>query len=153
MKKKVIPVIVALVLIAVVAAVGFGRKLLDKYSYSKEQADLDAYFEVAEGELAIILQDEMIPQKAVLKGDVVYFDLDTVHACFNEGFYADINEQKLLYTTAEDTAARRTVWGRGILRQGRGSCHSIYSLLCRGGKSVCGSGLCEAVHKLFLYKI
>lgn len=59
MKKKVIPVIVALVLIAVVAAVGFGRKLLDKYSYSKEQADLDAYFEVAEGELAIILPDSL----------------------------------------------------------------------------------------------
>lgn len=103
MKKKVIPVIVALALIAVVAAVGFGRKLLEKYSYSKELADLDEYFQVEEGELAIILQDEQISQKAVLREDAVYFDLDTVHACFNEGFYADIKEKKLLYTTADDT--------------------------------------------------
>ncbi len=134
MKKKVIPVIVALVLIAVVAAVGFGRKLLDKYSYSKEQADLDAYFEVAEGELAIILQDEMIPQKAVLKGDVVYFDLDTVHACFNEGFYADINEQKLLYTTAEDTAA--ALFGAGEYSDREGAHATAYTVCYAEGEKV-----------------
>lgn len=103
MRNKLIPVIVALVLIVVVAAVGFGGKLLDKYSYSKELADLDEYFGVGEGELAIILQDELISEKAVLRDECVYFSLDTVHEFFNEGFYADMNEQKLLYTTAVET--------------------------------------------------
>ena len=44
MKKKMIPVIVALVLILVIGVVGFGGQLLDKYSYSKELADMDAYY-------------------------------------------------------------------------------------------------------------
>ena len=103
MRNKVISVLVALALIVVVAAVSFGGKLLDKYSYSKELADLDEYFGVTEGELAIILQDEMISEKAVVRDECVYFSLDTVHDIFNEGFYVDRNEQKLLYTTAVDT--------------------------------------------------
>lgn len=101
--KKALPVIVALVLIAVIGVIGFGGKLLDKYSYSKETADLDEYYGVTEGQLAIVLQDEMIPEKAVVTDDYVYFDLNTLFTYFNEGFYVDFNEQKLLYTTANDT--------------------------------------------------
>ncbi len=103
MKKKIIPVIVALVLILVIGAAGVGRKLLDKYSYSRELADMDAYYGVSEGQLAILLQDDWLSEKAVLTGGEVYFDLDTVHQYLNEGFYVDVNEQKLLYTTANDT--------------------------------------------------
>lgn len=103
MKKKIIPVIVALALILIVGIIGFGGKLLDKYSYSKELADLDEYYGVAQGQLAIILQDEMVEEKAVLRDDTVYFDLDTAARYLNEGFYVDVNEQRLLYTTAVDT--------------------------------------------------
>lgn len=101
--KKAVPVIVALLLIVVIGAVYVGSILWDKYSYSKETADLDEYYGVAEGQLAIILQDEMISEKAVVKEAHVYFDYDTVHTHFNPGFYADVKEQKLLYTTANDT--------------------------------------------------
>ncbi|MCM1026871.1 MAG: glycosyl hydrolase family 18 protein [Roseburia sp.] len=108
--KKVIPVIVALLLIALIAGISFGGKLMDKYSYSKETADLDEYYGVTDaavdggdGGLAIILQDGMVGEQAVIKGGVVYFDLDTVHTYFNEIYYADREEQKLLLTTADDT--------------------------------------------------
>lgn len=101
--KKAVPVIVAIVLILVIGAVALGSKLLDKYSYSKELADLDEYYGVGEGELAIVLQDEMIAEKAFVKAGRVYFDLDTISLYFNEGFYVDFNEKKLLYTTAVDT--------------------------------------------------
>lgn len=94
----------ALVLILIVALVGFGGKILDKYTYSKELADLDEYYGVTEGELAIILQDDWVEEKAVLREGRVYFDLDTVFAYLNEGFYVDMAERKLLYTTANDTA-------------------------------------------------
>lgn len=105
MKSKVLPVIVALVLIVIVAVVGFGSRLLEKYSYSREVADLDEYYGVSEGELAIILQDERISGKAFLKEGQVYFDMTTIKTCLNEGFYADRKEQLLLYTTASDTAS------------------------------------------------
>ena len=101
--KKAVPVIVAIVLILVIGAVALGSRLLDKYSYSKELADLDEYYGVGGGELAIVLQDEMIAEKAVVKEGHVYFDLDTIALYFNEGFYVDFNEKKLLYTTAADT--------------------------------------------------
>lgn len=105
MKRKILPVVVALILIVIVAAVGFGSRLLEKYSYSREVVDLDEYYGVSEGELAIILQNELISRKAVLKDGEVYFDMDTVKECFNEGFYADRTEQLLLYTTANDTVS------------------------------------------------
>ncbi len=108
--KKVIPMKIAVLLIVVVGAIAFGGKILDKYSYSKELADLDEYYGVTDasvgaedGNLAIVLQDEMIAEQAVLKEGTVYFDLDTVQKYFNEIFYADMYEQKLLFTSAEDT--------------------------------------------------
>ncbi len=63
--KKIIPVLVAIVLIIVVAAAGFGSIIIEKYSYSKERADLDEYFGVAGADdVPIILQDERIEEHA-----------------------------------------------------------------------------------------
>lgn len=101
--KKIVPVMIALLLILIIGGVGIGGMLLDKYSYSKETADLEEYYGVTQDRLAIVLQDEIIPEQAVCRDGICYFDLDTVHTYFNEGFYADMTEQLLLYTTAADT--------------------------------------------------
>ena len=101
--KKIVPVLIAIILIVVIGVVGFGGKIMDKYSYSKELADMDEYYGVFGNRLAIILQDAKVEQQAILENDTVYFDIDTVHQYFNEGFYVDEGEQKLLYTTAVDT--------------------------------------------------
>lgn len=100
--KKVIPVIIAIVLILIIGGITVGKVLFDKYSYSKERADLNAYFGVTDGELAIILQDEQIAEKALMLDGRCYFDLDTVTSRFNDGFYADWQEDLLLYTTAAE---------------------------------------------------
>ncbi len=97
--KKVIPVLIAIVLIIVVAVVGFGAKLLDKYSYSKEHADLTEYFGImGSDDVPIILQDEQIEEHARIWDGVCYFDLATVHKYFNDRFYEDKKEGLLLYT-------------------------------------------------------
>ena len=101
--KKIIPVIVALLLILIIGGVGIGKMLLDKYSYGKETADLAEYYEVTGDDLAIVLQDEIVSERVVRRDGHCYFDMDTVHAYFNEGFYVDIAEGLLLYTTATDT--------------------------------------------------
>lgn len=101
--KKIVPVIVALVLILIIGGVGIGGMLLEKYSYSKETVELEEYYGVTGDRLAIVLQDEIVPEQAVRRNGVCYFDLDTIHAYFNEGFYVDLQEQLLLYTTATDT--------------------------------------------------
>jgi len=95
--KKVIPVLIALVLIVIIGAATAGSIVFEKYSYSKEQANLQEYFKVQGDELAIILQDERVEEKAHLVNDTCYFDLDTVHKYFNDTFYVDKNEGLLLY--------------------------------------------------------
>ncbi|MDE6884028.1 MAG: SH3 domain-containing protein [Lachnospiraceae bacterium] len=97
--KKIIPILIALFLIIVIAVIGVGSKLIEKYSYSKERADLTAYFDVRdEGDVPVILQDERIEEHARLIDGVCYFDLAMVHQYFNDRFYEDKKEGLLLYT-------------------------------------------------------
>ena len=100
MKRKILPVIVALILIVLIGGIWLGGKLIERYSYSNERADLDAYYQVSGEQAAIILQDEMVEEKAIIRNGVCYFDLATVHKYFNEIFYADRTENLLLHTAA-----------------------------------------------------
>lgn len=101
--KKIIPALVAIVLILMIVAASLGMKLIEKYSYSKERADLEEYFELdEEDEVAIMLQDELLSERALLLDDVYYFSLDFVHQYLNTRFYVDEAEELLLYTTPDD---------------------------------------------------
>lgn len=96
--KKVIPVIIAIVLILIIGAAGFGAMLLEKYSYSKERADLTEYFGTqGENDVPIILQDERIEEHAKIFDDRCYFDIATVHKYFNKRFYEDKEAEILVY--------------------------------------------------------
>lgn len=104
--KRFIPAVIAIVLIFVIIGSWAGMKLYEKYSYSKERADLNQYFEIeAENEAAIVLQNERIPERAKLIDGAYYMDLASVHKYLNERFYWDANENLLLYTTPSDIAA------------------------------------------------
>lgn len=97
--KKIIPVLIAIVLIIVVGAAAFGAKLLDRYSYSKEKANLAEYFGVTgDDDVPVILQDEKIEEHAKLWDGTCYFDFATVQKYFNDRFYEDKKEGLLLYT-------------------------------------------------------
>ena len=110
MKKRILPVIIAILLILVIAGGALGKVLLDKYSYSKEEADWNEFYQVSESDRsAIILQDEMVEEQALIRDDVCYFDLATVHKYMNEVFYADMAEKLLLY--ANPTEVIRTTFG------------------------------------------
>ena len=112
--KKIIPILIAVVLIVIIGAGTVAGMLYEKYSYSKERADLTSYFQVQGEEKAIILQDEMIAEKAIMKNGRCYLHMDTVTTYFNEIFYVDLSEQILLYTTA--TELIRTDFGSSIMR-------------------------------------
>lgn len=101
--KKAIPVLIAIVLILIIGGVTFGSRVIEKYSYSQERADLYEYFHVMkENEVPIVLQDTLIEESAVLADGLCYFDLATVHSYFNDRFYIDPVEGLLLYTTPTD---------------------------------------------------
>lgn len=110
MKRKILPVAIAIVLIIVIAGISLGSRILEKYSYSKERADLNEYFHMSdEPDVAVVLQDELIEERARLFDGVYYMDLNTVHRYFNDRFYEDKGEGLLLYTLPDDIV--RTVIG------------------------------------------
>lgn len=103
MKKKIVMPLIAILLILIIAGTMVGKKLYDKYSYSKDRVDLDEYFHVSGDWRAIVLQDQMVEEQVLVRRGICYFDLDTVHKYFNEIFYVDRTENLLLYTDAQDT--------------------------------------------------
>ena len=110
MKKNHVPVLVAVALIVVVVLIGVSTGLLERYSYSKERADLNAYFNVSGGEeTAIIYNDERIEEDAIYRDGHVYFPFSFVDQNLNNHFYYDMSEQQLLFTT--DSALLSTAIG------------------------------------------
>ena len=107
MKKKIIPVLFVLVLIILIGAVAVGLWLKEKYSYSNEVLDLQEYFQVKNGERAILLGNDRLEEKALVENDVCYLTLSQVRRDLNEIFYVDEEEGLLLYTDAETTMEAR----------------------------------------------
>lgn len=98
MKKKIIPVLVAIALICVVALVAIVPKILDRYAYSKERVDLTEYFECEGNEARIMHQDTLLTDRALVRDGVVYFSYDTVAAYMEDRFYYNDMEHALKYT-------------------------------------------------------
>lgn len=98
MKKKIIPVLVAIALIFVVALVAIVPKILDRYAYSKERVDLTEYFECEGNEARIMHQDTLLTDRALVRDGAVYFSYDTVAAYMEDRFYYNDMEHALKYT-------------------------------------------------------
>ena len=108
MKKKIIPVVIAIVLIIVVFAVSFGKQILDKYSYSKEKYDMTVYFEnKSDSDIAIILQDTFMQDRAFLYNGIYYVTKEFSDTYFNDRFFWDKTENLLIYTFPEEIVACR----------------------------------------------
>lgn len=134
MKKKIIPVLVAVFLMLVIGGAAVGKMLYDKYSYSKEVADLSEYYQVSGEQSAIILQDEMVEEKAIIRNGVCYLDLATVRKYLNEIFYVDMGEELLLYTDAVDTV--RVQFGASTYESAQGSADAGYTIVYAENETV-----------------
>lgn len=99
-KQKMISITVALVLIILIIIIGLFSGIMEKYSYSSERMDLNEYFQVyTEKELSILLKDDILEEKGIIKNGICYLSLDTVQAYLNTRFYFDKGESLLIYTT------------------------------------------------------
>ena len=106
MRRSLIPVLVAVALIFLILAVSAGIFLFQRYSYSDEQADLNAYFGLdGAGSVAIVYENGIAEEKGILQDGRCYLDLDTVHAYLNDRFYVDFNEKLLLYTLPDEVVS------------------------------------------------
>lgn len=104
--KKIIPVLIAVGMIFIIAAGAAGSFLYQRYSYSKEKADLNAYYGLLEtADTAIILNDVILEEKGILRDGHCYLDLESVHSYLNDRFYVDYNEKLLLYVLPEEVVS------------------------------------------------
>lgn len=130
MKKK-LPMLIAIVLILFLLAGLAFSVFYEKYSYSDERADLQEYYGLtSEEEVAIVLGNELIEEKAICRDGVYYLDLDTIHTYFNERFYLDNSVESkalLIYTTTE--ASYRVLENSNVISSELGQEEAEYTLM------------------------
>lgn len=101
MKKKVIPAIIIIALIFIIGGIYALQIVYQHYSYSNEKADLNEYFDISgDSDVAIILGNERIGERAFLLDDTYYMDFDSVQKYLNDRFYYGQADGTLVYTTA-----------------------------------------------------
>ena len=100
---KVLPVFVAIILIIVVVGAFYGQKLMEKYSYGTDRADLNEYFKTENGKVSVVLDYERLEEKAIEYSGRLYVSEDFVKEHFTDHFYVSRNESSVLYTTATET--------------------------------------------------
>lgn len=99
--KKMIPAIVAMVLIAILGIIGIKLGVLEKFSYSYDTMDLNEYFNIFDEQaVPIVLENELISEQGYLNDGTLYFSLSMVKNRLNNRFYYDTANQTVLYTTA-----------------------------------------------------
>ena len=82
MKKRIMTVLVPIVLIFLVIAAALASQLFERFSYSKNQADLTEYFHLAQpDEVAMVVQDTLAEEKALLRDGVVFMSIRWSRCC------------------------------------------------------------------------
>lgn len=95
---KAVSVLVAVLLIFIICIFMAGKMLYQKYSPSKEMADGNEYFALEnEQDMAVIMNDEILEDKARLIDGRVYLNVETVYQYLNDRFYWDATENIYLY--------------------------------------------------------
>lgn len=103
MKKKMKPILAGVVLIVVIACILILTNIVRKYTPSSEVMDSREYFGLTEeDDMALILNDEILDYKGLVKDGVCYLDFRAVKECLNDKFYWDSEANLMLYTTPTD---------------------------------------------------
>ena len=94
------PVLIALGVIVIAAAV----LVIQRYMPTNERMDPEAYFGYPEeNQAAVVLQDHIAPERALLQDGSLYLDYDMVREQINSRFYWDEGNNQMLFTTALET--------------------------------------------------
>lgn len=103
MKKKAAPVLAIVLLIVIVAGIGFLTRVIKKYTPSSEVMSSQEYFGLDhEGEAAIVVGSEILPYKGKILNEVAYVDYQAVKEVLNDYFYWDSENNTMLYTMPTD---------------------------------------------------
>lgn len=103
MKKKTGHIKVVALLILLVAIVGIGFRIIDRYIPSKTVLDGKEYFGVSGGEdAAVVLPDRLEQGKALVKDGTAYISYELAKESLNDHLYKNEEEKQVILTTATD---------------------------------------------------
>ena len=97
------PALIVCVLILVIGILGLGVHVIMKYIPAKDRMDSSEYYgQIDEGEAAVILDTEILEQRALLSGEHVYLPLEMVNSYLNQRFYWDTENHQILYAAPSE---------------------------------------------------
>lgn len=102
MKKKLIQLLVTFFLIVIAGIALIGVKMVERYTPTKEKADLYEYFGIGKEDIVILVQGERMEEGAVLKEGRYYVPLSLIQNRINSRFYWDDSVGQLVFTTPLD---------------------------------------------------
>ena len=93
----------ALLLFFLIGGFFAGKLLYEKYSPSKEMADLKEYFGLSgDQDMAVVINNEMVGDMARLIDGKVYLHVETVYEYIDSRFYWDEKENQYLYALPKE---------------------------------------------------
>lgn len=102
MKKRLIQLIVTFVLIIIAGIALVGMKLVERYTPSKEAANLYEFYGVGRDEIVILMQGVQIPERALYENGHYYVPLSVIQDRISDRFYWDDSVNQLVFTTPVD---------------------------------------------------
>lgn len=85
------------VLLVLLAGIGAGWLYVAKYMPSSELADKSKVFQIKDGQVALMLDNELQDARGIYEDGQVYLPVDWVNAHLNQRFYWDAGEKLLVY--------------------------------------------------------
>ena len=129
------PILAAIVFILVVLVAAVGSIFIKKYTPTKERANLQEYYNVWEtDDMAVILDQKLLEEKAKLWEGHVYLDYNAVRQYLNQRFYWDANENILRYTTDADVISVNA--GENAYMIGKKANNADYTIVKVDGEAV-----------------
>ncbi len=107
-QKRIPPVLIAVGIGIIMVIVFIIGTIIEKYTPSDKKVSEDKindmYYVTGDNkdEISIVLQDEIVEDKAVKDNDTVYLNINFIKKYFDDRYYWDNTENVLLYTTPND---------------------------------------------------
>jgi spore germination protein YaaH len=116
-RRSPLPIIICLAV--VVAAIGIGSFFINRYAPTEEEMDRGEYYGLtSEDQAALIVNDQLLEEKAIVSDGEIYIDYKTVWNYLNSGFYWDVQAGQLMLTLPSGTLTWTPGDGSGAVMLG-----------------------------------
>ena len=108
--------------------------LAKKYAPSRKVLPLTEFYSVEDGEILVVMQDQVMEERGKLIGDRIYLKYEQITDVLNKRFYWDRNENLLIYTTASSVIKAEP--GRKTYQINKNSKEADYDIVSLDGDNV-----------------